>query len=59
MKWGENGRPSMLQDIENHRMTEVEAFSGELCKLGKLHNVPTPINEFLLHSIRYIERIKQ
>lgn len=58
-KWGENGKSSMLQDIENHRMTEVEALSGELCKLGKLHNIATPINEFLLYSIRYLERKKE
>ena len=42
------GKPSMLQDIENRRITEVEALSGELCKLGKSHNVATPINEFFI-----------
>lgn len=54
--WSKKGKPSMLQDIENGRLTEVEALSGELCKLGKQYNIPTPINEFLLHSIRYLER---
>lgn len=54
-EWGKMSKSSMLQDIENQRHTEIEALSGELCRLGKLHKIPTPINEFLLHSIRYIE----
>ncbi len=53
--WGPMGKTSMLQDIENERKTEVEIMGGEICRLGESLNIPTPINRFLYHSIRYIE----
>lgn len=58
-KWGKLSKASMLQDIENGRTTEVEALSGELIKRGKRYNIPTPINEFLYHAVRYKEEKNQ
>lgn len=50
------GKPSTLQDIEAHRPTEVEMFSGELCRLGRELGVPTPINDLFYHMIRVLEQ---
>ena len=49
------GKPSMLQDFEAHRYSEVELFSGEIIKLAKKHNLATPINDFLYKKIKSIE----
>ena len=50
------GKPSMLQDIEAGRKTEVEMFSGKVVKLGKTHAVPTPVNQTVLRIIRVLEQ---
>ena len=54
--WGEHSKASMLQDVENKRKTEVEMFAGEICRLGETNDVPTPINRFLFHAIKFIEK---
>lgn len=51
-----HGKTSMLQDIEAGRKTEVEMFGGKIVELGKLHGIPTPINETLLRIIRVLEQ---
>lgn len=38
------GKTSMLQDIENNRKCEIDAFAGTIIKLGQKHNIPTPYN---------------
>ncbi len=48
-------KTSMLQDIENGRTTEVEMFSGIVCRLGAELGIPTPINELFYHSIKVLE----
>jgi 2-dehydropantoate 2-reductase len=50
------GKTSMLQDIEARRPSEVELFSGTAIKLGRKHNVPTPVNEMLYAKIQELER---
>jgi 2-dehydropantoate 2-reductase len=50
------GKSSMLQDIEAHRKTEVEIFSGKVCELGREHRVPTPVNRTVFQIIRVMER---
>lgn len=50
------GKPSMRQDTEAHRPTEVELFSGTINRLGKQVNVPTPVNEMLYQKIKEIEK---
>jgi 2-dehydropantoate 2-reductase len=41
-------RSSMLQDVLNGRPTEMEAITGSVVRLGKVHHVSTPVNEALL-----------
>ena len=50
------GKPSTLQDIEAGRPTEVEMFSGILCRLGRRLGVPTPVNDLFYHMIRVLEQ---
>lgn len=49
------GKPSMAQDVEAKRKTEVELFSGTVLQLGKKHNIPTPINQKLYQQIHELE----
>ena len=50
------GKTSMLQDIEAGRKTEVEIFAGKVIELGKTFEIPTPVNEFLFHAIKFLEQ---
>lgn len=45
------GKPSMQQDVEAGRITEVELFSGTVLALGKKYGIATPVNEFLYRKI--------
>ncbi|WLH81754.1 2-dehydropantoate 2-reductase [Pseudomonas sp. FP2335] len=40
-------KPSMLQDIEAGRQTENAFIAGAIVKLGREHQVPTPVTESL------------
>lgn len=51
----EDGKTSMLQDIEAGRKTEVEMFGPVVMKLGEKHGIPTPINRSIVSIIRTIE----
>lgn len=48
-------KPSMLQDVENIKITEVDIFAGEVCKLGKKYNISTPKNELAFDIIKSID----
>lgn len=50
------GRPSMLQDIEAERKTEVEMFAGKMIQLGKELGIPVPVNETFFRIIKVIEQ---
>lgn len=52
------GRPSMLQDIEAKRKTEVEMFAGKMIQLGKELEVPVPVNETFFRIIKVIEQYR-
>ncbi len=49
------GKPSMCQDIEAHRPTEVELFAGTIIRLGKQYKIPTPVNDILYGRIKEME----
>ncbi len=51
----DDGITSMYQDVLSNRKTEVDIFSGEILKLGKLYDVATPINLDLYNKIKLIE----
>ncbi len=46
----------MLQDIESDRKTEVDIFGGKVVALGRIYNVPTPVNETFLRIIHVLEQ---
>jgi len=49
------GKPSMYQDMEAKRYSEVELFAGAVLELGKKHGISTPVNKELYDRIRFIE----
>lgn len=48
-------KPSMLQDIEKGKKTEVDFINGAINALGKKHHVPTPFNDKVVSLIHEIE----
>jgi 2-dehydropantoate 2-reductase len=55
MKLDPESKPSMLQDVEAKRKTEVELFSGTVRKMGRECGVPTPVNDALYERILSME----
>lgn len=53
---GPNGKPSMAQDAEAHRPSEVELFAGAVIAFGRKHQIPTPVNEELYERIKGMEK---
>ena len=49
------GMPSMRQDGLAHRISEVELFSGTVCRLAKKHGLPVPVNEWLYAKVKEME----
>jgi len=54
-KLGE-GKPSLLQDIEKKRLTEIDFLNGYIVKKGKEVGVKTPLNERLVELVHQIEQ---
>jgi 2-dehydropantoate 2-reductase len=48
-------KTSMLQDIENGQMTEVEMLAGAVCRMGSELGIPTPVNDLFYHSLKVLE----
>lgn len=51
----QEGKTSMLQDVEAGRKTELEIFGTTMVKLGEKYNIPTPYNKFLKEMIEIID----
>lgn len=49
------GMPSMAQDRINEKPTEVEEFSGTICRLAARHGLLVPTNQWLYQRIRELE----
>ena len=49
------GKPSMRQDGEAHRPSEVELFAGTMVRLGRKHGVHTPVNDWLYDRVKAME----
>lgn len=49
------GKPSMAQDVDAKRPSEVELFSGTVLKLGEKYGIDTPVNKMLYEKIKEIE----
>jgi 2-dehydropantoate 2-reductase len=39
--------PSMLEDVDAHRQTEIELITGSLVRVAKQHGVPVPLHTLL------------
>ena len=53
--------PSLYQDMKNGRLTEIDYLNGEVSRLGKKHNIPTPVCDvitLMIHSKEYINKNK-
>ena len=42
---------SMLQDLKAHKRTEIGALNGAIVRLGRIHEIETPMNEMLMSLI--------
>src|SRR3954451_2250390 len=51
-----NSRPSMLQDLEHGRATEVDVVNGGVAARGRAHGVPTPLNDRVVDLVHAMER---
>jgi 2-dehydropantoate 2-reductase len=51
------GKPSMRQDLEARRYSEVELFAGTVLKLGKKQHRDAPVNQVLYDKIISTERL--
>ncbi|MEJ2600493.1 MAG: 2-dehydropantoate 2-reductase [Anaerolineales bacterium] len=52
-------RASMLQDVENHRQTEIEVINGAIVAAGRELGIPTPFNETMVWLVRSLEETFQ
>jgi 2-dehydropantoate 2-reductase len=42
---------SMQRDIMDGHPSELEAQNGAIVHLGRMHDIPTPVHEFIYHSL--------
>lgn len=54
-KLSHQGKPSMRQDVEAKRYSELDLFAGTVIELGKKHDIPTPVNQDLYNKMKEIE----
>jgi 2-dehydropantoate 2-reductase len=52
-------KPSMFQDIEKGKKTEVDYINGAICDFGRKYHVPTPYNDKVTALIHDIEEGKR
>ena len=50
-----HGKPSMRQDVEAKRFSEVDLFAGTVLAFSKKYGIDTPVNRMLYQRIREIE----
>ena len=51
-----SAKPSMLQDYENKKKTEIDFINGAIPPLGAKCKIPTPFNDHVCRIIREAER---
>jgi len=51
-----DNKPSLRQDLEAGRISEVDLFSGTVIRLGKKYGIATPVNQFLYEKIKRMEK---
>ena len=50
-----NTKPSMLQDLEQGRATEVDVVNGGVAERGRAHSIPTPFNDRVVELVHAME----
>ena len=53
---GGAGRPSMLQDVDARRLTEIDTICGAVTRAADLHGVPVPLNRAMVGLVHALER---
>ena len=48
-------KPSMLVDVENKRLTEVDFMSGPIARYGETYGIPTPVNSTFTDLLKALE----
>jgi 2-dehydropantoate 2-reductase len=51
-----NNLSSMLQDILNDRMTEIEAQNGAICRYAAERNIPVPTHQAMVELVKLLEK---
>jgi 2-dehydropantoate 2-reductase len=51
-----NTKPSMLQDLQAGRITEVDVVNGGVARRGRTHGIPTPLNDRVVDLVHAMER---
>jgi 2-dehydropantoate 2-reductase len=49
------GKPSMLQDIERRRRTEIDVVNGAIVAAGRRLGISTPYNQAVVWIIKALE----
>ena len=49
-------KSSMLQDILNHKQTEIDMINGAIVREGALAGIPTPVNSVLTNLIKFMQK---
>ena len=49
------GKPSMRQDGEAHRRSEVELFAGTVLRRAEKHGLDVPVNRWLYETVKRME----
>ena len=47
--------PSMLEDVDAHRPTEIELITGSLVREAERHDVPVPLHSTLYGLVKAME----
>jgi 2-dehydropantoate 2-reductase len=55
-KGNPDGRPSMGQDMQKGRRTEIDFMNGLVVAKGKEIGIPTPTNEGIVQAVKTVER---
>lgn len=51
-----NNLSSMLQDILNDRLTEIDAQNGAICRYAAIKGVPVPTHQTMVEMIKLLEK---
>jgi 2-dehydropantoate 2-reductase len=53
---GGSGKPSMLQDVEGRRKTEIERINGAIVRAGETAGIDVPLNRAMVALVNGLER---